>query len=95
MAATQPYRYRSIGEGATLGRDKGIARVFGLHVWGRPGAWITRGYHLSAVPLRSRRLRIFTDGMLSVLFRRDIAELGTTQPRRAVIGPGMLTGAER
>ena len=92
---TQPYRYRSIGEGATLGRDKGIARVFGLHVRGRPGAWITRGYHLSAVPLRSRRLRIFTDGLLSVLFRRDIAELGTTPPRRAVISPGIAAGAER
>jgi NADH:quinone reductase (non-electrogenic) len=79
---TKPYGYRSIGEGATLGRDKGIARVFGLHFRGRPAALITRAYHLRAVPLRSRRLRIFTDGLLSVLFRRDIAELGTMEVRR-------------
>ena len=39
---TRPYRYRSIGEGATLGRGRGIARVFGLHVRGRLGALITR-----------------------------------------------------
>ncbi len=78
-----------------MGRDKGIARVFRLHVRGRLGAWITRGYHLGAVPLRSRRLRILTDGLLSVLFRRDIAELGTVQPRRVVIGLGILPGAER
>lgn len=92
---TQPYQYRSIGEGATLGRDKGIARVFRLYVRGRPGAWITRGYHLSAVPLRSRRLRVFTDGLLSVLFRRDIAELATAQAAHPVIGSGIPAGAER
>jgi NADH dehydrogenase len=77
---TRPYRYRSIGEGATLGRGRGIARVFGLHVRGRLGALITRGYHVSAVPVRSRRLRILADGLLSTLFRRDIAELGTSDP---------------
>ena len=77
---TRPYRYRSIGEGATLGRGRGIARVFGLHVRGRLGALITRAYHVSAVPVRSRRLRILADGLLSTLFRRDIAELGTSGP---------------
>ncbi len=79
---TQPYAYRSIGEGATLGRDKGIARVFGLHFRGRPAALITRAYHLSAVPLWSRRLRILSDGLLSVVFRRDIVELGTVEVPR-------------
>jgi NADH dehydrogenase len=72
--------YRSIGEEATLGRGRGIARVFGLHVRGRLGALITRAYHVSAVPVRSRRLRILADGLLSTLFRRDIAELGTSGP---------------
>ena len=86
---TRPYRYRSIGEGATLGRGRGIARVFGLHVRGRLGALITRGYHVSAVPVRSRRLRILADGLLSTLFRRDIAELGLSGPTqgREVGGP--------
>ena len=80
--ATEPYAYRSIGEGATLGRGQGVARVFRLHVRGRLGALITRAYHLSAVPVRSRRLRILTDGLLSVVFRRDIAELGSLEVRR-------------
>ncbi len=71
------YGYRSIGEGATLGRDVGIARVFGLHVRGRLGALITRVYHVRAVPLGSRRLRILADGLLSTMCRRDIAELGS------------------
>ena len=85
--ATAPYTYRSIGEGATLGRGQGVARVFRLHVCGRLGALITRAYHLGAVPVRSRRLRILTDGLLSVAFRRDIAELGSLEARRDRTSP--------
>jgi NADH dehydrogenase len=77
--ASRPYAYRSIGEGATLGRGQGVARVFRLHVRGRLGALITRAYHIRAVPLRSRRLRILTDGLLSTALRRDIAELGSVE----------------
>ena len=76
------YGYRSIGEGATLGRDVGIARVLGLHVRGRLGAFITRVYHVRAVPLGSRRLRILADGLLSMMCRRDITELGSLEVRR-------------
>jgi NADH dehydrogenase len=80
--ASTAYAYRSIGEGATLGRGQGVARVFRLLVHGRLGSLITRTYHLSAVPVRSRRLRVLADGLLSVVLRRDIAELGTLEDRR-------------
>jgi NADH dehydrogenase len=78
----RPYRYRSIGEGATLGRDKGIVRAFGLRVRGLAAAMMTRVYHLRAVPVRSRRLRILTDGVLSLLLRRDVVELSAIEVRR-------------
>ena len=81
-AAPRPYRYKSLGEGATLGRDKGIARVFGVQLRGLLAATVIRWYHLRQVPLLSRRLRILADGTISALFRRDIAELGTIEPRR-------------
>ncbi len=80
--ATAPYAYRSIGEGATLGRGQGVARVFRMLVRGRLGSLVTRSYHLSAIPVRSRRLRVLTDGLLSVALRRDIAELGTLDAQR-------------
>jgi NADH dehydrogenase len=72
----KPYRYRSIGQGATLGRDKGIAAVGNIHLRGMLGAMVTRAYHLYQLPLTSRRLRVFTDGIIASFFRRDIAELG-------------------
>jgi NADH:quinone reductase (non-electrogenic) len=75
----KPYRYRSLGGGATLGRDKGIANVFGLKLRGVLGAAIIRAYHLQQVPLLSRRMRVLADGMLARFVRRDIAELGLSQ----------------
>jgi NADH:ubiquinone reductase (H+-translocating) len=79
---SKPYRYRSLGGGATLGRDKGIASVFGLKLRGLLGAAIIRAYHVHQVPLASRRLRVLADGTISLLFRRDIAELGGAELRK-------------
>jgi NADH dehydrogenase len=77
--AGKPYRYRSLGGGATLGRDKGIATVFGLKLRGVLGAAIIRAYHLQQVPLLSRRMRVLADGMLARFVHRDIAELGLSE----------------
>ena len=71
------YRYRMLGEVATLGRYKGIANVVGIPFRGFLGWFITRTYHLYQLPLLSRKLRVVADWTVSLLFRRDIAELGT------------------
>jgi NADH:ubiquinone reductase (H+-translocating) len=72
----KPYRYRMLGQVATLGRYKGIADVVGLRLRGFPGWFVTRTYHLYQLPLVSRKLRVVTDWTTSLFFRRDIAELG-------------------
>ncbi len=72
----QPYRYRMLGQVATLGRYKGIADVLGLRLRGFPGWFVTRTYHLYQLPLLARKLRVVTDWTTSLFFRRDIAELG-------------------
>jgi NADH dehydrogenase len=79
----QPYRYKMLGEVATLGRYRGVASVFGFPFKGFLGWWITRTYHLYQLPLFSRKLRVVADWTVALLFRRDIAELGVLeQPRR-------------
>jgi NADH dehydrogenase len=79
----RPYRYRTLGEVATLGRYKGIAHVFGFPIKGFLGWWITRTYHLYQLPLISRKLRVVTDWTVALFFRRDIVELGTLErPRK-------------
>jgi NADH:quinone reductase (non-electrogenic) len=79
----RPYRYRMIGQGATLGRYKGIAEIFGIRVTGFIGWFATRTYHLYQLPLLTRKIRVVTDWTVSLFFRRDIAELGSLgHPRR-------------
>ena len=71
------YRYRMLGQVATLGQHKGVAEVFGVHLRGWPGWWFTRSYHLYQLPLTSRKLRVMSDWTVGLFFRRDVVELGT------------------
>jgi NADH dehydrogenase len=71
----KPYRYRMLGQVATLGRYKGIADVLGLRLRGFPGWFVCRTYHLFQLPLVSRKLRVVLDWTVALFFRRDIAEL--------------------
>jgi NADH dehydrogenase len=71
----KPYRYRMLGQVATLGRYKGIADVLGLRLRGFPGWFVTRTYHLYQLPLLQRKLRVVADWTTALFFRRDIAEL--------------------
>jgi NADH dehydrogenase len=72
---SKPYRYRMLGQVATLGRYKGIADVLGLRLRGFLGWFITRTYHLFQLPLPSRKLRVVLDWTVALFFRRDVAEL--------------------
>jgi NADH dehydrogenase len=79
----KPYGYRMLGQVATLGRFKGIAEIPGLHLWGFPGWFVTRTYHLYQLPLLTRKLRVLVDWTVALFFRRDIVELSMLgHPRR-------------
>jgi len=73
----RPYRYRMLGQAATLGRHKGVAIVLGVRLRGWIGWWFTRTYHLYQLPLLSRKLRVVSDWTVALAFRRDVAELGS------------------
>jgi len=80
-----------IGQGATLGRDKGIANLFGrFNFRGFAGSLVTRLYHLHQLPLASRRMRVVADSNLAALFGREMADLGELE--RSI---GRETSAER
>jgi len=82
-ANPEPYRYRMLGQVATLGQHKGIADVLGLHFRGFLGWFVTRTYHLYQLPLLTRKLRVVADWTVALFFRRDLAELGGLgDPRR-------------
>ncbi|HEX2105012.1 MAG TPA: NAD(P)/FAD-dependent oxidoreductase [Solirubrobacteraceae bacterium] len=73
----RPYRYRTRGQMATLGRRHGIAVVGKMRVRGLAGWLLARGYHVLQLPFASRRARVLADWVLAATFRRDVAELST------------------
>ena len=90
----EPYGYRMLGQVATLGRFKGIAEIPGLHLWGFPGWFVTRTYHLYQLPLLSRKLRVVVDWTVALLFRRDIVELSMLgHAQRLGASPGSGDGS--
>jgi NADH dehydrogenase len=75
LGEPKPYRYRMLGQVATLGRYKGIADVLGVRLKGFTGWFVTRTYHLYQLPLLTRKLRVVVDWTTALFFRRDISEL--------------------
>jgi len=73
----EPFRYRTIGLFVDLGRGKAVASVFGVQFKGFPAWFLGRTYHLSQVPGIRRKGRIAADWAIGLVFRRDVAELGT------------------
>jgi NADH:ubiquinone reductase (H+-translocating) len=68
----QPYRFRSLGQVATLGRKQGIADLNGIRMSGLAGWLAARGVHLMQAPGASCRLRVLNDWILSLLFPGNI-----------------------
>ena len=65
---------------ARPGRDardtsRASPRSPGLHLWGFPGWFVTRSYHLYQLPLLTRKLRVVADWTVALFFPRDIVEL--------------------
>jgi NADH dehydrogenase len=91
------YRFRSLGQVATLGRKEGIADVRGVRLSGLPGWLAARSVHLLQVPGASRRLGVVSDWILSLLFPGNIVTVaglvdpptiaaGSARPLTAAVG---------
>jgi NADH dehydrogenase len=79
----RPYRYRMLGQVATLGHYKGIAEIPGLRLRGFLGWFVARTYHLYQLPLFTRKLRVVVDWTVALFFRRDIVEISALgHPKR-------------
>ncbi|MGH9223311.1 MAG: NAD(P)/FAD-dependent oxidoreductase [Acidimicrobiales bacterium] len=72
----KPFTYRNRGLAVTLGRGRGTAQVKKFTFTG-PLAWMMgRAYHLLMMPGLGRKARVVSDWTISLLFPRDVAQLG-------------------
>jgi NADH dehydrogenase len=82
----RPFRYRTRGVVAELGRNKAVAITLGLKWRGLPAWLIARTYHLLLMPGLGRRLRLLVDWNVALLFGRDASapgRLGSPTPLEA------------
>ncbi len=71
------FTYRGLGMLVSLGRYKGVARVFRWIIQGFPAWFLHRTYHLSRIPTWSRKFRVVMDWTVALFFKRDIVQLGS------------------
>jgi len=71
----ESHHYRGVGMLATLGRHRGVGRVFGVRLTGFLAWFAWRTYYLFTLPLWERRFRVAFDWTLDLLFPPDIVEL--------------------
>lgn len=74
--STQPFRYRSQGMMAPLGRHQAVARILGMKLSGFPAWFVWRTFYLFKMPGFGRSLRVMLDWTLDLFFRRDHVQLG-------------------
>jgi NADH dehydrogenase len=71
------YAYRDRGLAVTLGKRQGTAQVGRFRFRGIPAWWMGRSYHLLMMPGLGRKSRVVADWTLSLMFPRDVAQLGS------------------
>lgn len=74
-AAARPFRYRYVGQLATIGERAAVAEVFGLHFKGFIAWWMWRTIYLAKLPGTMRKLRVMIDWTFDLVFPRDISQL--------------------
>jgi NADH:ubiquinone reductase (H+-translocating) len=74
--AVRPFRYRTKGVVAELGRNQAVAITLGVRWRGLPAWFIARTYHLMLMPGVGRRLRLLADWNVALLFGRDASSPG-------------------
>ncbi|HLH15438.1 MAG TPA: FAD-dependent oxidoreductase, partial [Solirubrobacteraceae bacterium] len=75
-ARARPFRYRTKGVVAELGRSEAVAITMGVRWRGLPAWLIARSYHLLLMPGVGRRLRLLVDWNVALLFGRDASAPG-------------------
>jgi NADH dehydrogenase len=75
-AAPAAFGYRTRGLAVTLGKGQGTAQVRRFTFTGPLAWWMGRSYHLLMMPGLARKARVVSDWTTSLLFPRDVAQLG-------------------
>lgn len=77
----RPFRFRSPGALAAIGRRTGVARVFGVNFSGFLAWWMWRTVYLAKLPRFEKKLRVMLDWTLDLFFAKDLVQFMTFRSR--------------
>ena len=85
----EPTRLRDLGSLAALGCRTGVAKVFGVKLWGYPAWFLYRTFYLTRMPGVRRSIRIALDWTMDLILRPEHVQLGLHRPpARVIVEPG-------
>lgn len=78
------FRFRTLGQLATIGRRAGVAQIFGLRFSGFVAWWLWRSIYLAKLPRLEKKLRVMLDWTLDLVFSRDLVQFTTSRSSASV-----------
>jgi NADH dehydrogenase len=78
----KPFSFKTIGLLASIGRRRGVARVFGFNFSGFFAWWMWRTIYLSKLPGLDKKVRVAFDWTLDLLFPKDVCAVHDLPYRR-------------
>ncbi|HZE78989.1 MAG TPA: NAD(P)/FAD-dependent oxidoreductase [Nitrososphaeraceae archaeon] len=71
------FNYKTKGMMASIGKRTGIGNLLGIEVQGFLAWWIWRNYYLANLPTFQKKIRVMSDWMLDMFFKRDVTMFRT------------------
>ena len=84
-----PFRYRPLGQLASIGHRTGVGIVFGVRVRGLLAWFMWRGYYWSRTPGFNRKVRVALDWLLTAIFGTDPVQLKVEDAHSALGSSGV------
>ena len=69
-----PFRFKTLGLLASIGRRTGVARILGINFSGFVAWWLWRTIYLLKLPRVEKKLRVALDWTLDVFFSKDFVQ---------------------
>ncbi len=86
----QPFRFRTIGQLAAIGRRTGVARILGFNFSGVIAWSLWRAIYLSKLPRIEKKVRVILDWLLDLIFSKDLVQFQTVRGQ----APAAIAGAQ-
>jgi NADH:quinone reductase (non-electrogenic) len=83
-----PFRYRPLGQLASIGHHTGVGVVLGIRVRGLIAWFMWRGYYWSRTPGFNRKVRVALDWLLTAIFGTDPVQLKVEDEHSAMGSSG-------